>query len=372
MILRNGKVLCDDFTFKNINIGITENKITLSPDQNTETLSCDGCLVVPGLIDIHTHGALGYETMDLSQEALDAISQFMAENGVTTYLPNIMTESHEKMFAAAKNIAKAAKKNFAGANIGGIYMEGPYFSQKYKGAQNPDYIRNPSCEEFDEFFQASEGIIRIIALAPELEGAFEFIKSKKDQVNISIGHTDADYETAMKAISLGASVLTHTFNGMRGFHHRNPNAVGAALDSDIFCECICDGFHLSKTAINMLYKTVGKDRMVLISDSLRTTGMPDGESTSGGQTIYVVNGEARLADGTIAGSNARLIDCVKKAIEFGVKTEDAFRMASLNPAKAAGIDDITGSITEGKRADLLVLNPDLSIRNVIVDGKIYK
>ncbi len=372
MILKNAKVLCDDFTFKNVDIGIADNKITFSPDKASAVLDCDGCMIVPGLIDIHTHGALGYETMDLSYEAVDTVSRFMAENGVTTYLPNIMTESHKKMLAAAKNIGDAAKQGSSGASIGGIYMEGPYFSEKYKGAQNPNYLRNPSCEEFDEFSKASGGIIKIIALAPELEGAFEFIEAKKDEVNISIGHTDADYETAAKAIQLGASVLTHTFNGMRGFHHRNPNAVGAAFDSDIFCECICDGFHLSKTAINMLYKTVGKDRMVLISDSLRTTGMPDGESTSGGQTIYVVNGEARLADGTIAGSNARLFDCVKKAIAFGVKTEDAFRMATLNPAKAAGIDDITGSITEGKRADLLVLNPDLSIKNVIVSGKIYR
>ncbi|MBO5060545.1 MAG: N-acetylglucosamine-6-phosphate deacetylase [Clostridia bacterium] len=372
MLLKNGNILYDDFTFRSGDLSISGGKITFDDTSSKDVIDCTDCYVVPGLIDIHTHGAEGFDALDGSFEAIDEISKFMASNGVTTYLPNIMTQSHENMLAAAKSVREAYKKGVGGANIGGIYMEGPYFSEKHKGAQNFNYLRLPSTKEFDELNAASGNLVRIISLAPELDGAFDFIKAKKDTVRIAMGHTDADYDTAMTAISLGASVLTHSFNAMRGLHHRNPNAIGAALDGGIFCECICDGFHLSGTVVRMLYKTVGADKMVLISDNIRATGLPDGVCDSGGLEVFIKNGEARLADGTIAGSTTPLLSCMKKAVTFGVKLEDAFKMASLNPAKAAGIDDITGSLTEGKRADVLILNKDLSIKNVIIGGRIYK
>lgn len=371
MLLKNGTVLTNDFQFKKIDVAVACGKISRTAD-NSDAIDCTDCFIVPGLIDIHTHGALGYDGLDPSFEACEELSKYYAQNGVTTFLANVMTQSRENMLAAVKNIADAKKRGISGASIGGIYMEGPYFSDKYKGAQNPDYLRRASTEEFDEFSAACGGIIKVISIAPEKEGALDFIRKKKEEVRIFIGHTDADFDAADTAISAGASGLTHTFNGMRGFHHRTPNAVGAALYRQIFCECICDGFHLSPAAVMLIYRTVGADRLVLISDSIRPAGLPDGEYDSGGQPVTVKNGEAYLADGTIAGSSARLLDCVKKAIGFGIKPEDAFRAATLNPAKAAGLDACIGSITPGKNADLLILNKDYSIKNVIINGNIYR
>ncbi len=372
MLLKNGTVLCDDFEFKNIDISVKDSKISFENTENDEIIDCTDCYVVPGLIDVHTHGALGYESTDNSREAIEIFSRYMAENGVTTYLPTFATVSHDELMSAAKNIKDVIENGSTGANIGGIHMEGPYFNEKYKGAQDPKNLRLPDPDEFDEINAASGNMVKLIAIAPELEGAFEFIKAKKDVVTISIGHTDSDYETAMHAIELGATELTHSFNGMRGFHHRNPNAIGAALDSKIYCEAICDGIHLSPSAIRLIYNMVGNDKMVMVSDSIRCAGLPDGETLSGGLTVYIKDGQARLADGTIAGSTAKLFDGVKNVIKFGIKIEHAFKMATINPAKAVKIDDVTGSIAEGKRADLLVLDKDLNLKKVIVNGKVFK
>lgn len=372
MLLKNGSVLCDDFEFKNIDIAIKNNIISFDSSTANEAIDCTDCLVVPGLIDVHTHGALGYEATDNSAEAIKTISRFMAEHGVTTYLPTFATASHDELLNAAKNIRKVIDAGTGGANIGGIHMEGPYFSEKYKGAQDPKNLRLPSIDEFDEINAASGNNVKLIAIAPELDGAIDFIKAKKDVVCIALGHTDADYEAAMEAIKAGATELTHSFNGMRGYHHRNPNAVGAALDSRIFCECICDGVHLAPTTIRLIYRCVGEDNMVLISDSISPTGLSDGEATSGGLPVYIKNGQATLSDGTIAGSTSNLLQGVRNVISFGIKPEHAFKAASINPARAVKIDNVTGSITEGKRADLLILDKALNLKKVIINGKIFK
>ncbi len=372
MLLKNGSVLCDNFEFRKLDIAIKDNLISFDVNGQTEEIDCTDCLVVPGLIDVHTHGALGYEATDNSPFAIREISRFMAENGVTSYLPTFATASHNCLIDAAKNIKEVCKNGTGGATIAGIHMEGPYFSEKFKGAQDPENLRLPSLREFDEINEASGNIVKLISVAPELEGAIDFIKAKKDSVRIAIGHTDSDYETAIEAIKCGASQLTHSFNGMRGFHHRNPNAVGAALDSKIFCECICDGFHLAPATIRLIYNLVGSDNMVMISDSISPTGLPDGETTSGGLTVYIKNGKARLKDGTIAGSTSNLLEGVKNVIKFGIKPEHAFKAATINPAKAVKIDNITGSISEGKRADLIILDKEFNLKKVIINGKIFK
>ena len=368
MILKNGTVLNEHFDFVNEDL-MLDGSIISKSSSDGEVTDCTGCYIVPGLIDIHTHGAMGFDNMDTSFSAVDTISEFMAKNGVTTYLPTLITQSRENMKKSAANIGAAEKRGVCGAKIGGIYMEGPYFSVKHKGAQNEEYLRKPSVTEFDEINAASGNLIKIIAIAPELEGAAEFIREKRGRVKISIGHTDADYETAKSAIDCGVTGITHIFNGMRGFHHREPNVIGAAVDSGVLCECICDGFHISPTGIRFLYKAVGGDRMVLISDSLRAAGMADGEYELGGQKFFVSDGRAKLSDGTIAGSTARLSECVKKAVEFGLPINTAFKAATLNPAKAAGLDAEIGSIKIGKKADLLILNKDLSIKSVIINGR---
>ncbi len=370
MILKNGFVLGDDFKFNKRDVYFDGEHFSDVP--SGDTFDASDCCIVPGLIDIHTHGAAGFDTMDATYDTVNTISCFMAKNGVTAFLPTLITQSRESMKKAAENVYNAKTKGVQGASIPGIYMEGPYFSEKYKGAQNDLHLRYADNTEFEEINQASGNLIKIISLAPELPGSIEFIKRVKSSVKTAIGHTDADYATAKTAIDCGASVITHTFNAMRPFHHRMPNVIGAAFDSsDVMCECICDGFHLSKSAVMLIYKMVGADRIVFISDSLRATGMASGTYDLGGQQFTVKDGKALLPDGTIAGSTAKLFDCVKVAISMGMPCEDAFKAASINPAKAAGIDDLYGSIKSGKRADLLILNKDLSLKSVICGGKIF-
>ncbi|MDD6214567.1 MAG: N-acetylglucosamine-6-phosphate deacetylase [Firmicutes bacterium] len=371
MLFKNVTVLGEDFKFRKDNVAV-ENGCFCKISQSGVEMDCSGMLMLPGLVDIHTHGAAGYDNMDFGFEAIDMISRFIGENGVTTYLPTLITQSHENMRAAAENIANAQKRGVRGAKIGGIYMEGPYFSVKYKGAQNEEYIRDPDAEEFFDIDAACGNIIRIISIAPERNGAPEFLQTVSGKVKVAIGHTDSDYDTAVNAIRLGASHMTHTYNAMRGLHHRSPNAICAAIDSNVTCECICDGIHIHPAMIRLLYKAVGRERLVLISDSLRATGMPDGEYDLGGQRTILKNGRATLPDGTIAGSTATLLYCVKKAVEIGLPIEDAVRAASYNPSKAAGIADVAGVIAEGRDADFILTDSELNLKYVYINGNQYK
>jgi N-acetylglucosamine-6-phosphate deacetylase len=283
-----------------------------------------------------------------------------------------MTQSHDTMASALQNIKNYRCEKHSGAKIAGVYLEGPYFSQKYKGAQNPEYIRNPSVEEFNEFQEISGNCIKVISLAPETEGAQDFINKVSKNITVAVGHTDSDYDTAMQAIKNGATDFTHTFNGMRGIHHREPNAVGAAFDTDAYCECIGDGIHIHQAIIRLLYKVKGRDRLIFISDSIRPAGLADGEYSSGGQKVCVTDGKAYLEGGVLAGSTTYLLKCVKNAVKFGIPLNDAVKAASLNPARAAGISDTVGSLSVGKQADILVLNKELEIQHIILDGKIIK
>ncbi len=368
MRLKNGIVLDDDFKFRKYDL-CYENGVICDDSTGDADIDCSECYVVPGLIDIHIHGAMGFDNMDLSYEAINTISYFLAKNGVTTFLPTLITQSRKNMTAAAVNIKNAKERGVSGADIAGIYMEGPYFSPLHKGAHDEKYLRNPSCEEFEDIFRQCGRLVKIIGIAPELDGAMDFIVAEKDRVRISIGHTDSDYDTAIKAVAAGASQMIHTFNAMRPFLHREPNAVGAAFDSGIFCECISDGFHLSPTAVRLLYKAVGADKLILITDAIRAAGMADGKYELGGLPVTVTDGKAYAQSGSIAGGTSTLLKCVKKAAEFGIPLENAFMAATKNPAIAIGNFNDRGSIIRGKRADLLVLNKDLTIKNVILNGK---
>ncbi len=308
-----------------------------------------GKMVIPGLIDIHTHGAKGVDTMD--GENIEKISQYLAENGVTSWLPTTMTMDIEDL----KRVTDAIPHT-KGAQVLGYHLEGPYISKAKKGAQNEKYIKAPDINEFNELKN-----IKIVTLAPELDGCMDFIKNCGAVV--SIGHTDCDYETAKKAIDMGAKCLTHTFNAMPPLNHRNPGPIGAAIDKNIYIQVICDGLHLHKSVVKMLYRTFGADRMILISDSMRATGLPDGEYEFGGQPIDVLSGVARTRDGALAGSTTNLLGCVKKAIEFGIPEADAFKMASGTPAKLLGLKK--GKIEVGYDAELALLDENKNVIKLI-------
>ena len=365
MIFKNVKLFGEDFKFINADVAV-ENGI-FSDSSNGEVLDCDGLMMIPGLVDLHTHGAVGCEPVDASFEAIETISRFEAEHGTTTFLPTTATQSFEELSTATRCIADA-KPKVSGAKIGGIHMEGPYFSMKYKGAQNPEHIRRPDADEFFAINKGCGGLVKLISIAPENEGSEKFVRTVKPYVKVAAGHTDADYETMVKAIGWGVSQLTHSFNAMRGLHHRNPGAIGAAIDSDIYCELISDGMHVHPAMVRLFYKSVGAERLVLISDSVRSAYLPDGEYDSCGLKVFVKNGKATLEDGTIAGSSSTLFDCLKCAVSFGIPLEDAVRAATYNPAKAVGIDGECGIIKKGRAADFLLVDEALELKAVYVNG----
>lgn len=308
-----------------------------------------------GLVDIHTHGCIGYDTMDGNH--LDEMSVFLAKNGVTLWLPTTMTMDMNTI----KSVVNPDIKTTKGAAVFGYHLEGPYISTKYKGAQNEEYIIPCNPDEFNELKN-----IKMITLAPETEKALSFIKNCN--VTVSIGHTDCDYDCTIKAIEYGAKCLTHTFNAMPPIHHRNPGPIVAASDKNIYVQIICDGIHIHPSIIRMIYKLFGSDRMVLISDSMRATGLKDGEYEFGGQAITVKESVAKTQNGAIAGSTTTLINCVKKAIEFGISEAEAFKMASQTPCELLGINK--GKIKTGYDADLIVVNEDYEVMHTIIDGKI--
>ncbi len=305
--------------------------------------------VIPGLIDIHTHGAVGVDTMD--KKDIERISRYLLKNGITSWLPTTMTADMEDIRRVTDSIPDTD-----GAKILGYHLEGPYISKKHKGAQNEKYIKNPDINEFKSLKN-----IKMVTLAPELDGSTEFIKACG--AIVSIGHTDCDYETAVNAINCGAKCLTHTFNAMPPLHHREPGCIGAAIDENIYVQVICDGLHIHKSVIKILYRTFGADRMILISDSMRSTGLSDGEYEFGGQMIDVKNGVARTKDGALAGSTSNLMDCVKKAMEFGIPADDAIKMASQTPAALLGLNK--GRIEVGYDADFVVVDNSFNVISAV-------
>lgn len=315
----------------------------------------EGKKVYPGLFDIHAHGLCGFDTMD-GGSAISEMSFELARRGTTSWLPTTMTVGMHLIKAAVSSIPQSK-----GTNILGYHLEGPYISEKHKGAQNSKFIKNPDLDEFH-----SLNNIKMVTIAPELPGGADFIA--KCGCKVALGHTDCDYDTAVKAIDAGADCLTHTFNAMPPIHHRNPGPIGAAADKNIYVQVICDGIHIHPAVIRILYKLFGKERMILISDSMRATCLSDGEYDFGGQTIRVNGGVARTPDGAIAGSTSTLMDCVRKAVEFGIPEKDAFYMASRTPAVL--MSENKGLVIPGYDADLLVINDDLSLDKVIIGGNI--
>ena len=339
------------------------------PELNTGDVDLRGAKVIPGLVDIHIHGCSGADFSDGDPDGLKAIAAFCARNGVTSIAPASVTLPYEVLAAAFRTARELHGSRPDGcARIAGIHMEGPFFSETKKGAQNGEYLRDPDYGAFQRLYDGCGGLIRIVDIAPELPGAVEFTEKASRLCTVSVGHTDADYEQAAAVFDAGASHLTHLFNAMPSFHHRSPGVIGAAGERDgVTAELICDGLHVHPNAVRLAFRLF-PERICLISDSLRCCGMPDGVYELGGQQVFLCDGAARLADGTIAGSVSGLYAGMRNAVRFGIPEAEAIRAATIIPAREIGAEHAIGSVEPGKFADFVVCGEDLSLQQVYIGG----
>lgn len=325
-----------------------------------------GCYVIPGLVDIHTHGAMGEDFSDGNPAGMQPMADYYAAHGVTSFLATTMTLKEETLTPAMHTIRDFKRQG--GAKCAGVHLEGPFLCYAKRGAQAAENLHKPDADLFDRLNAASGGQVRLVTVACEEEGAEAFIRNVSQKCTVSLGHSTADYDTAMAGFAAGATHATHLYNGMPSFLHRAPGIIGAALDSGASVELICDGLHIHPAVIRATYKMFG-DKLNLISDSLRCAGMPDGDYELGGQPITVKNGKATLTGtDTLAGSSISMLDALRNVVKFGLPLEDAVYAASTAPAMAVGLSDI-GAIEPGRAADLLVLDKDLNLKAVFVNGE---
>ena len=329
-----------------------------------------GQYVIPGLVDVHTHGNSGADFSDGDYDGLIRMARYLAANGVTSFAPASMTLPYDVLGAAYKTAVRLKQEQPSGcARLMGIQMEGPFFSEKKKGAQNAAYLKLPDFAAFKELYDISEGLLRIADVAAELPGAVAFTRQAAKLCTVSVGHTNCTYEEAAAVFDAGARHLTHLYNAMPGIHHRHPGPIGAASEREaVVAELICDGHHVHPSAVRMAFRLF-PGRICLISDALRCCGMPDGQYTLGGQDVWLQNGAAHLADSTLAGSATNLYDCMRKAVEFGIPKEQAILSATLIPAREIGQENETGSIAVGKLADFVVCDDRLNRKAVWLGGE---
>ena len=334
-----------------------------------------GEIVAPGLVDTHIHGYHGKDIMKAEEGALNVISKGLLECGVTSFLPTTLTDSKEKTDAALKRVAEEYK-DVEGAKIRGVFLEGPFFTEKYKGAQNPVHMSDPKIDYLKEWIEISDGLVNKIAIAPERDGAEDFIKKANAMgVRVALGHSDATFDQAVAAVDAGANIFVHTYNGMSGLHHREPGMVGAAMSTDAISELICDGHHVNPNSANILMNIKGRDKIALITDCMSAGGMTDGDYMLGDFPVTVKEGTARLKDGgALAGSILKLKEAIKNVVDWEIADIfEAIQMASLIPAKSVGIDDVCGKLREGYQADFIVLDYDLNLKATFLDGEeVYK
>ena len=373
MIIKNAKVYSDGCRFVEKDLIIRDGRIVFgaAPLEGEDVIDAGGAYALPGLVDIHFHGAVGHDFCDADAAGLQAIADFEASKGVLAICPATMTFS-EEILNGIMDVA-AAHKNEHGADLVGINMEGPFISPVKKGAQDDRNILPCDIALCERFLEASEDLVKFVGIAPEeSENSLEFIRHMKEKVDISLAHTNADYDTAMAAFSAGANHAVHLYNGMPEILHRAPGVVGAVFDSKhVMTEIICDGIHIHPASVRATFQMMGADRMILISDSMRATGMPDGQYTLGGLDVKVVGKLATLvSDGAIAGSATNLADCMRTAVQkMNLPLETAIACATINPARSLKIDKDYGSLEKGKKANVVLLGKDLELKCVIKDGK---
>ena len=366
MIIKDGLVYQEDKTFVKKDLYIENGKIAGSPAEVTDKTEVDasGLLVLPGLVDVHSHGAVGCDFSDGDMEGLGRILAYERAHGVTSYCPTSMTihkDELRRIFKAMGSFSESGEM----AHVAGINMEGPFLDVSKKGAHLAEHILAPDAEFFRECNASSGNKIRLVTLAPNVEGALEFIRELHGEVVISLGHTAADYETAKQALKAGANHVTHLCNAMMPLEHRNPGLIGAASeDENCYAELISDGIHVHESMVRAVFRMF-PGRVVLISDSMRATGMEDGTYDLGGQQVTVNGRLATLASGTIAGSATNLYDCMRTAVSFGIPKEEAIAAATMNPAKSIGVYGEVGSLTPGKRADVVLADQNLNLVKVM-------
>lgn len=372
MIIKNAKVFNENGSFEEREI-VIEGERFAAETSDDKVIDAAECYAIPGLTDVHFHGCVGYDFCDGTEEAITAMAEYELANGVTAINPATMTMQEETLTKVAR--AAAAHKNGSGADLVGINMEGPFISPEKKGAQDPRNIVSPNVDMFRRLQKEADGLFKICDIAPERDGALEFIDALKDEVRISIAHTAADYDEAKAAFDHGASQVTHLFNAMNPLTHRAPGVIGAASENEnVFAELICDGVHIHPSAIRAAFKMFGDDRIILISDSMMATGKPDGQYTLGGLDVTVKGSHATLTEGgALAGSVTNLMDCMRFVVKtVGIPLESAVKCAAVNPAKSVGIFDDYGSITEGKYANLVILDKNLNILHIIKRGTVVR
>lgn len=381
MILKNVKVFTEEKSFQDGEVAIQDGVFVEGMEaEGEEVIDGESCYAVPGLIDLHFHGCKGYDFCDGTQEAIREIARYEASVGVTAICPATMTLPEEELIhilsTAASYREECGKGEPLAADLLGVNMEGPFISAEKKGAQDAKNIISCDTAVCQRFLDASGGLVKFVGIAPERNGhALEFIRRMKEQVHISLAHTNADYDCAKAAFDAGADHAVHLYNAMPPFTHRSPGVVGAVSDSPhVNAELICDGVHIHPSVVRATFKMLGEERILLISDSMRATGMPDGRYTLGGLEVDVVGNHATLTEGgALAGSATNLMDCMRTAVkQMGIPLETAVACASMNPAKALGVYDAYGSITPGKKGNVVLLDPDLNLKMVIKDGVIIR
>lgn len=371
----NGKIVLHDGVVEQ-NLFIEDDKITEISDrvpQDEEIIDAQGLYVSPGFIDVHTHGRGGSDTMYPTYEDLNTISKESLKTGVTTFLPTTMTMPVDDIAKAVENVAQN-KDKVEGAQILGVHLEGPFFNKKYKGAQPEECMILPTVDNYLSFVKDHQDTIRKISIAPELEHSVEFVQYLNDKNTVvSLGHTNATYEEAQAAIDAGATSTTHTYNAMTPLTHRAPGVVGASMiNDDVYAELILDGIHVNFAAAKALLKAKGKDKLMLITDSIEAAGLPDGTYKLGNQPVYVKGNEARLENGALAGSVLNMNDAVRNAhLHLGLTINEAVNLASYNPACNLNETSI-GEIKEGNYADIIFFDEDIRIKQTIIKGQVVE
>ena len=365
MRIKNGNVFTAG-SFQKMDLEFSRTITALGTLSGPGDLDAAGCYVIPGLVDIHTHGAVGEDFSDGKPSGLQPLADYYAASGVTSFLATTMTLKEETLTPAMHAIRDFRPNG--GAKCAGIHLEGPFLGYAKRGAQAAENLHKPDAGMFHRLNEASGGMVKLVTVACEEEGGLDFIREVSRTCTVSLGHSSADYDTAVEAFACGASHATHLFNGMDPIHHRKPGIIGAAFQAGASVELICDGLHIHPEVIRMVHQLYG-ERLNLISDSLRCAGMPDGDYELGGQPITVKSGKATLTGtDTLAGSSISMLDALRNVVRFGLSLPQAVYAASTAPAKAARLWDV-GELAVGKKADFLLLDKNLELIAVFVDGK---